>query len=396
MRHSVRLAALAAAGLGLGLTGGGAQAQSPIKIGFISSMSGPEGVLGRDLSDGFKLALKQVGNKFGGRPVEVVYGDDQVKPDVGRQVVDKMLESDKVQIVTGINFSNVLLAVVKPVLDSGAFYISTNAGPSIIAGKQCHPRFFAAAFQNDQNYEGMGQYLREKGYKKIYVMAPNYPAGKDMITGMKRYYKGELAGEVYTTMGQLDYSAEIAQVRAAKPDAVLVFYPGGMGINFIKQYAQAGLKDSIPLFTGAAVADQTILPAVGEAALGMYTGALWSEFLDNAANKKFAADFETEYNRIPSPYAALAYDTGRIMQAAADSIGGKIEDKAAFQKALENVKFESVRGSFKFNKNHFPIQNYYLTQIEKDSKGRLVAALRQTIMTDLTDAYAVDCNMPAP
>ena len=395
MRHSVRLAALAAAGLGLGLTGGGAQAQSPIKIGFISSMSGPEGVLGRDLSDGFKLALKQVGNKFGGRPVEVVYGDDQVKPDVGRQVVDKMLESDKVQIVTGINFSNVLLAVVKPVLDSGAFYISTNAGPSIIAGKQCHPRFFAAAFQNDQNYEGMGQYLREKGYKKIYVMAPNYPAGKDMITGMKRYYKGELAGEVYTTMGQLDYSAEIAQVRAAKPDAVLVFYPGGMGINFIKQYAQAGLKETIPLFTGAGVADQTILPAVGDAALGMYTGALWSEFLDNAASKKFAADFEAEYNRIPSPYAALAYDTGRLMQAAADSIGGKIEDKVAFQKALENVKFDSVRGSFKFNKNHFPIQNYYLAQVEKDAKGRMVGAFRQTVMTDLTDAYSGDCNMPA-
>ncbi len=394
MKSSLRLAGLAAATVGL-MWSAAVQAQQPIKIGFISTMSGPEGVLGRDLSDGFKLALKHADNRFGGRPVQVVYGDDQVKPDVGRQVVDRMLESDKVQIVTGINFSNVLLAVLKPVLDSGAFYISTNAGPSIVAGRQCHPRFFAAAFQNDQNYEGMGQYLREKGYKKIYLMAPNYPAGKDMLTGVKRYYKGDVAGEVYTTMGQLDYSAEIAQIRAAKPDAVLVFYPGGMGINFVKQYAQAGLKDQIPLYAGAAVVDQTILPALGDAALGMYTGALWSEYLDNAANKRFVADFEKEYNRIPSPYAALAYDTGRMMQAAIDSIGGKIEDKVAFQKAMENVKFESVRGNFRFNKNHFPIQDYYLTRIEKDEKGRLVAKLQQKIMSDLTDAYAGDCKMPS-
>jgi branched-chain amino acid transport system substrate-binding protein len=245
----------------------------------------------------------------------------------------------------------------------------------------------------------MGQYLREKGVKKLYLLAPNYPAGKDMLTGVKRYfnkdgYKGKVVAEVYTTMGQLDYSAEIAEIRAAKPDAVLFFYPGGMGINFVKQYAQAGLKDQIPLYAGAATVDQTILPAVGDAALGMYTGALWSEYLDNAANKKFVADFEADNNRIPSPYAALAYDTGRIMQAALDSIGGKVEDKAAFRKALENVKFDSVRGSFRFNKNHFPIQNYYLVQIEKDAKGRLVAALRQTIMTDLADAYAGQCKMP--
>ena len=396
MTRAFRLAAMAAT-CALALGTGSAFAQSPIKIGFVSSMSGPEGVLGRDLSDGFKLALKHAGNKFGGRNVEVVWGDDQVKPDVGRQVVDKMLESDRVHIVTGINFSNVLLAVVKPVLDAGAFYVSTNAGPSIIAGKQCHPHFFAAAFQNDANYEGIGKYLQDKGLKHVYMMAPNYPAGKDMLTGVKRYYKGDVAGEVYTTMGQLDYSAEIAQIRATKPEAVVVFYPGGMGINFIKQYTQAGLKDQIPLYAGAGVVDQTILPAVGESAVGMYTGALWSEYLDYPASKRFAADFETEYSRIPSPYAALAYDTGRLIGAALDSIGGKIEDKAAFQKAMETVKFDSVRGpDYRLKENHFPVQNYYLVQVEKDAKGRYVSALRQTIMTGLTDAYAGDCKMPAP
>ena len=244
-----------------------AHAQEPIRIGFVSTMSGPQGVLGQELANGFKLGLEATGQKLGGRAVKVTWGDDQAQPDVGRQVVDKMIDSDRVQIVTGINFSNVLLAVTKPVLDSGAFYVSTNAGPSQLAGRQCHPRFFSASFQNDAIYEGLGIYMQDKGLKNIYLMAPNYPAGKDMLTGYKRYFKGGVAGEVYTTFGQLDYSAEIAQIRAAKPDGVVFFYPGGMGINFVKQYTQAGLKDQIPLYAGAATVDQTILPALGDAAM---------------------------------------------------------------------------------------------------------------------------------
>lgn len=395
------MAALAALAGGTGFAALGvltqaAFAQAPLKIGFVTTMSGPEGVIGRDITDGFKLALAHAGNKMGGRPVEVVYGDDQVKPDIGRQVVDKMIESDKVQIVSGIIFSNVLLASIKPVLDSGAFYISANAGPTVMAGKQCHPHFFGVAFQNDNNFEGLGQYLKDKGLKKIYFLAPNYPAGKDMAAGFKRYFKGELSAEVYTAFGQLDYSAEIAQLRAAKPDAVVMFYPGGMGINFVKQYAQAGLMSQIPLFTGPGTVDQTTLPAIGDAALGMYVGAMWTEFGDNPANKKFVTDFEAAYNRIPSQYAAMAYDTGRVIQASVDAVGGKVEDKAAFQKALENVKFESVRGSFKFSANHFPIQDYHLAQIEKDSKGRLVGAYKQTVLKDMGNAYGDDCKMPAP
>ena len=393
MKASIRIAAMATVGAGALFAASSAFAQAPIKIGFISSMSGPEGVIGRDLKDAFDLAIKTGGGKMGGRPVEIVYGDDQVKPDVGRQVADKMLDSDKVQIVTGINFSNVLLAVVKPVLDSGAFYISINAGPSVLAGKQCNPHLFSVGFQNDNNFEGLGKYLKDKGVKKVYFLAPNYPAGKDMLTGFKRYFQGQMDAEIFTAMGQLDYSAEIAQLRAAKPEAVVMFYPGGMGINFVKQYAQAGLMSQIPLYTGPGTVDQTTLPAIGDAALGMYTGAMWSEFLDNPASKKFYADFEAAYNRIPSQYAAQAYDTARVIQAAVDSIGGKIEDKAAFQKALENVKFDSVRGNFKFNTNHFPIQDYYLVQVEKDGKGRLVSALKEKIMSNLADAYAGDCSM---
>ena len=284
MLKGIRLAALLAAGASLIAVA--AHAQSPVKVGFVTTQSGPEGVIGRDMVDGFKLAMKHVGSKGGGRNIEVVWGDDQVKPDIGRQVVEKMVESDKVHIVSGIIFSNILLASIKPVLDSGAFYISANAGPSPLAGKQCHPRLFSVSFQNDNYFEGLGQYMKDKGFKKVYFLAPNYPAGKDMASGFKRYYKGNLAAEVYTSFGQLDYAAEIAQVRAAQPDAVVIFYPGGMGINFVKQYAQAGLMSQIPLLTGAGTVDQTTLPAIGDAALGMYTGALWSEFLDNPNNKK--------------------------------------------------------------------------------------------------------------
>ncbi len=392
MKHSFRIAVLA--GVAATFAASAARAQTPLKIGFVSSMSGPEGVIGRDLLDAFNLALKDKNNTMGGRPVQVVVGDDQVKPDVGRAVVDKMIDSDKVDLLTGINFSNVLLAVIKPILDSGKFYISPNAGPSQLAGKQCNPHLFSVGFQNDNNFEGLGKYMKEKGFKKIYFMAPNYPAGKDMLTGFKRYFGDAMQAEVFTAMGQLDYSAEIAQLRAAKPDAVVMFYPGGMGINFTKQYAQAGLMKDIPLYTGPGTVDQTTLGAIGDAAIGMYTGAMWSEFLDNPASKKFDADFEAAYKRIPSQYAAQGYDTGHVIQAAVDAVGGKIDDKAAFQKALENVKFDSVRGNFKFNTNHFPIQDYYLVQVEKDAKGRLVSALKQKIMSNLADAYVGDCQMP--
>ncbi|MCK9917447.1 ABC transporter substrate-binding protein [Microbacteriaceae bacterium K1510] len=384
-----------AAAVAAALSGVAVAAEDPIKIGFVSTVSGPQGITGQEQVDGFKLALKHLGGKIGGRPVMIVYGDDQAKPDVGRQVVDKMIDSDRVQIVTGIVYSNVLLAVIKPVLDSGAFYISTNAGPSQLAGKQCHPRFFGVSHQNDMVIEGIGIHMQEKGYKNVYLLAPNYPAGKDMLNGFKRYFKGAIAGEVYTPFGQIDYSAEIAQIRAAKPDAVMFFYPGGMGINFIKQYTQAGLKSQIPLFTGSHGVDQTILPGAGDAALGVIGGALWSEFLDTPLNKKFVADYEADYGRIPSPYAAMAYDTARLIDAAATAVNGKIEDKEAFRKALETVRFESVRGNFRFNKNHFPVMNYYLTVVEKDDRGRLVNAYKGTVARDLADAYAGDCQMAA-
>ena len=378
----------------LGLLSGAAFGAEPVRIGFLSTFSGPSGQLGQELLDGFNLALDQNGRTIGGRPVELIQGDDQAKPDVGRQVAEKMVEQDKAQILTGVNFSNVMLAVARPVLDAGAFIVSSNAGASQFAGAQCNPHFFAASFQNDTASEAMGLYLQSKGVKKIYLLAPNYPAGKDFLAGFKRAYKGQIVGEVYTTFGQLDYAAEIAQVRAANPDGVYFFYPGGMGVNFVKQYDQAGLKKTVPLYGPSFSLDQTVLPAIGDAAVGAYASAFWAETFDNPQSRKFVSDFEAKYHRIPSPNAAVAFDTARLLDAAAKSIGGRIEDKPAFQKALENVKFESLRGHFRFNTNHYPIQDFYLTEIVKDAQGRPVMAVREKIDSDHQDSYVGLCKMP--
>ena len=366
---------------------------APIKIGVLSTFSGPNSLLGQDTLDGFNLGLKAVGGTLGGRPVQIIQTDDQAKPEAARQAADKMVESDRIQILTGIIFSNVMLAVAKPALDAGVFVISSNAGPSQYAGKQCHPHFFGVAFQNDVSAEAMGTALNSKGLKRIYLMGANYPAGRDFLAGFKHTFKGEIVAEVYTTFGQLDYAAEIAQLRSKKPEGVFFFYPGGMGVNFVKQYSQAGLTKEIPLFAPSYSLDQTVLPAVGEAGIGAFASSSWSETWGNPQTEKFVADFEATTGRLPSSYAADAYDTAVLIDAALKSIGGKIEDKAAFQKALETVKFETLRGKFRFNVNHFPIQDYFLTEAVMDAKSRPVMAKRELIAADVADSFVGDCKM---
>lgn len=375
-----------------------AWAQDKVKIGLITTLSGPQAGTGREMVDGFNLAIKHAGGKFGGAEVELVVADDQFKPDVGKSVAERLVQRDRVDIVTGVVFSNILLALSDTVLKDrrGVFLINSNAGPSELAGKGCSPNFFSVSWQNDNTHEAMGQHMTNAGVKKAYLLAPNYPAGKDALAGVKRYYKGEVAAEVYTQLGQTDYAAEIATLRAAQPDATYFFYPGGMGIAFIRQYAQAGLIKTVPLFGPSFSLDQTILPAIGDAAVGVYASTFWSEKLQNSANEKFVRDFEATYNRIPSPYAAQSYDSGMLIDSALKATGGKLASKAdkdKFRDALRAANFNSVRGPFKFNRNHFPIQNYYLTQIVKDEKGRLVMDPRGVIFASHADAYADQCKM---
>jgi branched-chain amino acid transport system substrate-binding protein len=372
-----------------------AQSTEPVKVGLLSTLSGPGAGLGVDIRDGFQLAIKLGGNKLGGRPVEVIVADDQASPDVGRQTADRLVKRDKVDFMTGIVFSNVMLAVGAPTFASQTFYVSANAGPSQYAGEQCSPYFFSASYQNDNMHEAAGQVVQEKGFKRVAVIAPNYPAGKDAIAGFKRFYKGEIASEALPALNQLNFGTELSQLRASKADAVYIFLPGGMGINFIKQFVAAGLSKDMTLFGPGFSGDEDVIKAVGESMLGMFNTSQWGHDMDNAANKKFVAEFEKEYGRLPTLYAAQGYDAAQLINAAVRDSKGKLSDKAAVRKALEAAKFDSVRGAFKFNSNHFPIQDYYLRVITKDAKGRVTNRLLGTVLKKHADAYVAQCKMPA-
>jgi len=390
--HKLKLAALVAA-TGIAAMAGAAQASDKVTVGMLSTLSGPGAGLGVDIRDGFNLALKHLGGKLGGLPAEVVVADDQQKPDVAQQAAEKMVKKDKVDFMTGIVFSNIMLAVGPAVFESKTFFVSANAGPSQLAGEQCNPYFFNVAWQNDNLHEAVGKYVAERGFKRVALLAPNYPGGTDAFAGFKREYKGKVAEEILTKLGQLDYAAELAQLRASKPDALYIFLPGGMGINFIKQFVAAGLSRDVQLFAPGFSADEDIIKAVGAPMMGLFNSSQWAHDMDNPQNRKFVADFQKDYGRLPSLYASQGYDAALLMDAAVRDAKGKLEDKDAVRRALEAAKFQSVRGAFKFNRNHFPIQNYYLRVIGKDAQGRITNKTVGTVFTNHADAYAAQCKM---
>jgi len=392
-RKAIAVSAISAAFTALLAVPLASQAADKVRIGFASTLSGPSAALGVDIRDAFQLAVKMNGGKLGGLPAEVLIGDDQFKPEVGRQLAEKYVKLDKVHFLTGYVFSNIMLAAVPVAFENKTIYVSPNAAPSPLAGKQCNPYFFVASWPNDAYHEAAGQHATNKGYKSVYMMAPNYQAGKDSLAGFKRFYKGDVSNEVYTKLGQLDYSAELAQVRASKAEAMYIFLPGGMGINFIKQFVAAGLSREMQLITPGFSSDQDVIRPVGDALLGTFDTAHWALDLDNPANKKFVAAFEKEYKRLPSLFAAQGYDTALLIDAAVRDVKGKVEDVEAVRKALRAAKFESVRGPFKFNKNQYPIQNYYLRVVAKDSQGRLVNKTMGTVFKDHGDAYVQECQM---
>ncbi|WP_052120255.1 ABC transporter substrate-binding protein [Inquilinus limosus] len=370
----------------------GAQAEEGrLKIGFMATLSGPPAALGQHMRDGFQLGVKELGGKLGGVPTEVVVEDDELKPDVAVNKVRKLLESDQVDIVVGVVFSNVMMAIAKPVTDAEKILISPNAGPSPLAGKGCSPYFFSVSYQNDQNHEVMGKYAQDKGWAKVALIAPNYQAGKDALAGFKRHYKGEVAEEIYTQVNQQDFSAELAKIAAAEPQAVFVFMPGGSGVNLVRQYRQAGLAERIP-FLSAFTVDETTLPATKDAALGLFAGAQWAPNLDNAANKAFVAAFEKEYGYEPALYAANGYDAAKLIDAAIRQAGGKT-DAETLKSAIRDAKWASVRGDFAWNKNNFPVQDFYLTEVVKRDDGKIVTSRVSTVFPHYGDAYADQCKM---
>ena len=371
-----------------------AWAGDTIKIGFVSTFSGPTAVIGNDMRNSFELALDHLGRKMGGKPVEVIYEDDGQKPDVGKQKTEKLVQSDKVDFIAGYIWSNVLLASLKTAVDSQTILVSANAGPSQLAGDLCSPYVFSTSWQNDQTPAAMGLYMNQKGVKSVFLIGPNYAAGKDMLAGVKSTFKGEVKGEEYTVWpSQLDFSAELSKARASGAESIFVFYPGAAGVQFLNQYAQAGLKQQMPLYTAFTV-DELSLPLQKDNALGVPGAQEWVNDLPNEQNKKFVADYRKKYTGLrPTFYGAQSYDAAQLINSAVVATKGNLSDKAAVQKAMEKADFKSVRGGFKFGPNHVPIQNFYLQDVVKDADGQLSLKTVATIVKDNQDVHVSKCSM---
>jgi branched-chain amino acid transport system substrate-binding protein len=368
-----------------------AVAQEKIKLGVVVTLSGPAAALGQQVRDGFALAVKDLGGKMGGRAVEVIVADDELKPDAAVTKVKGLLERDKVDFVVGPIFSNILQAIHRPVTESKTFLISPNAGPSTFAGKDCNPFFYVTSYQNDQVHEILGKVAQDRGYKRMYLMVPNYQAGKDSVAGFKLDYKGEIVEESYMPLNTLDFQPELSKISSQKPDALFTFMPGGLGVNLVKQYRQAGLADSIPVLSAFTV-DESTLPAQQDAAVGMFGGANWAPNLDNPQNKKFVASYEAAYNIVPGTYAFQAYDAAMLIDSAVKAVKGDLSNKTAVQAALKKADFTSLRGAFKFNTNGYPIQDFYLTKVAKRPDGKFQTEIVQKVFENYGDRYAKDCK----
>ena len=378
---------------------GPAQGADTVKIGFVTTLTTGAGVIGRDMKDAVDLAVEHIGGKMAGLDVEILYEDDGFKPETGKQKADKLVKADDADFVAGFIWSHVLLASRKSVLDAGKFLISSNAGPSQLAGKLCHENFFSTSWQNDQTPMAMGEVLNRKGVKKLYVMAPNYAAGKNMVSGVERTFTGEVVGKDMTKWGkdaQLDFSAELAKARASGADGIFVFYPGRAGPAFIKQYEQAGLVDQIPLYTVFTV-DSISLPLLQKAGLQGVLGSLMTQFwvpdLDFPQNKKFVSGFREKHGRYPSFYAAQSYDTIFFIKSAVEAVNGNLADMDGLRAAMATGDYPSVRGPYTYGNNHFPIQDFYLREVVEDEEGNWTTRTVETVYTAHQDSYASECKM---
>jgi branched-chain amino acid transport system substrate-binding protein len=371
-------------------------AADSIKIGFVSTFSGPAAAIGQDARNAFELALDHLGRQMAGRPVEVIYEDDQQKPEVGKQKTEKLIQSDHVDFIAGYNWSNVLLASLKPAVDSETFLIGINAGPSQLAGELCSPYVFLTSWQNDQTPAAMGLYMNRQGVKSVFLLAPNYAAGKDRLAGFKTTFKGQVLGEEYTVWPtQLDFSAELSKARNSKAESIFAFFPGAAGVQFLNQYVQAGIKQQIPLYTDGTI-DELSLPLQKENALGIPGVQEWVNDLPNEENKRFVADYRKKYPGLrPSFYGAQAYDAVLLINSAVVAVKGDLTKKDTMKAEMERANFKSVRGSFRYGNNHIPIQNLYLQDVVKEADGSLSLKTAATVVKDDQDRFHDKCPMKA-
>jgi branched-chain amino acid transport system substrate-binding protein len=369
------------------------RAATPLKIGLITTLSGPGGYIGQDIRDGFQLAIDLDGGTLGGAAVQVLVEDDAFKPAQAKEIADRFYQNEGVRLFTGIVFSNILGAAVPDLLDNGAVYVSPNAAPSNLAGKDCNANYYVVSWQNDSLHESAGVNATKLGYKNAVLLAPNYQAGKDALTGFKRTYKGQVVKEIYTRLDQTDYASEMAQIRDLKPDVVYQFHPGGLGIAFLRQYQQAGLLGTIPMTLAAPAMDCVTLAALGDAALGISVTSHWNSDFDNPASHKFVDAFMTKYKRLPTYYASQSYDTALAIAAGLKGNGGAFTTPEAFRKAMLPANFLSVRGDFAFGPNQHPIHDWYALLVERGADGKPLLRTKAKILEHYGDVYSAQCHI---
>ena len=384
--------AAALAVLGSAVFSGTAGSAEPVKIGMVVTLSGPPAALGEQVVDGFKLALEEKGGQLGGREIDLIVEDDELKPDVALSKATALVEREEVDIVVGTVFSNMVQAIFRPVVESETFLISPNAGPSTFAGRNCNPYFFATSYQNNQNAETMGAYAEQAGLEKVFMMAPNYQAGRDNMEGFRKHYEGEIVNEIYVPLSHQDFSPQIARMATSDADAVFTFMPGGLGVRFVGQFRSAGLADRME-FMSVFTTDETTLPAQQDDALGFKAAGNWAPDMPNQASRQFVDAFEAAYGYVPGGYAMQAYDTAMLIDSALEETGGEVSDDAAFRDALRAADFTSLRGDFDFNSNHYPIQDFYQTKVEQRDDGAYITSIEQKIFEDYKDGFAEACRM---
>ncbi|WP_431281685.1 ABC transporter substrate-binding protein [Humitalea sp. 24SJ18S-53] len=390
-RRALIAGTTALATTGLSMPAVHAQPAAGIKIGVVAVLTGPQAALGTHLRDGWMLGMRHLDGKLGGVATETLVIDDELRPDVAVTKVRAAIERDKVDVVVGVVFSNVLAAIMRPVTETNTFLISTNAGPSTFAGRGCNPFFFTTSYNNDQVHSVMGQSATDSGYRRVFVMTPNYQAGRDAVAGFKSRFNGEIVEEVYVPLTQLDFSAELAKIASLRPDAIFTFMPGGLGVNLVRQYRQAGLAH-IP-FLSTFTVDESTLPAQGAAAEGFFAGSTWAPNMDNDQNRRFVRDFEAQFSYIPASYAAQSYDAAMLLDSAVQKVGGRLADKDALRTAIRAADFQSTRGAFKFGVNHYPVQDFWLCKVERRPDGKFQTATVRKVLENNVDPYAAECRM---
>jgi branched-chain amino acid transport system substrate-binding protein len=384
---------LLAASLALALAGGAAaQAPQTLKVGFVVAQSGALALPGAEQRRGLEIALEHLGNKIGGLPVEIVYGDSKTNPGATVQELSRVLEKERVHVLVGLTGSNEILAALKPVTDAKVFLIGANGGPAQAAGEGCTPYYFNASFQNEQLTEGIGQYMARQS-KKLYLLGLDYEAGHEHSNAARKGYGNEVVAHVFTPLNQVDFAGDIAKIRASGADAVWAFYPGASGIAFTRQWAQAGMQGKVALYSNVALSEPLVFQAQGKTALGITVTGNYFASIDNAENHRFVDSFRKKFNRDPASYAGLVYDAIMLLDSAVREVKGNVADQQAFRAALKKANLKSVRGPFKFNHNQQPIQNTYVGVVEAGKDGSPYIKLSGTVQEMKPDNFAAKCTM---